>query len=125
MEKLLVKHPDHAQALNYVGYTLAEEGRDLDRALVLVTNAAKQDPDNGYILDSVAWVYYKLGDLDKAWEYIRDAVTVTKDDPTLWEHYGDIAKAMGKKKEARKGYGKSLEFGAKDPAAIKAKLKGI
>lgn len=125
MEKLLVKHPDHAQALNYVGYTLAEEGRDLERALVLVTNAARQEPDNGYIIDSVAWVYYRLGRHEEAWRHIRDAVTVTKDDPTIWEHYGDIAKAMGKKKEARKGYNNALKHGAENPKKIKAKLKGL
>lgn len=125
MEDLLVKHPDHAEALNYVGYTLAEEGRDLERALVLVTNAAKQEPDNGYIIDSVAWVHYKLGNLEKAWKHIRDAVTVTDTDPTIWEHYGDIARALGKKQEARKGYENALKFGATDPAKIKHKLTRI
>ncbi|WP_147819327.1 tetratricopeptide repeat protein [Salidesulfovibrio onnuriiensis] len=125
MEKLLVKQPDHAQALNYVGYTLAEEGRDLNRALVLVTNAAKQEPDNGYILDSVAWVYYKLGKLDEAWQHISDAVAVTDDDPTIWEHYGDIARTMGRKKDARKGYEKALKLGHAEPDRIKSKLKEI
>ncbi|MEZ7198543.1 tetratricopeptide repeat protein [Pseudodesulfovibrio karagichevae] len=125
METVIRAHPDHANALNYVGYTLAEEGRELDRALVLVTKASKLDPENGYILDSVAWVHFKRKDLEKAWEYIGYAVDVVDKDPTIWEHYGDIAAAMGKTREARKGYNYALKFHSPDPKAVKEKLKKL
>ena len=125
METVIRAHPDHATALNYVGYTLAEEGRELDRALVLVTKASSLDPENGYILDSVAWVHFKLKNLDKAWEYIRYAVDVVDKDPVVWEHYGDIAAAMGKKKEARKGYNFALKFNSPEADAVKEKLKQL
>jgi len=125
METVIRSHPDHANALNYVGYTLAEENRELDRALVLVTKASSLDPENGYILDSVAWVHFKKGNLDKAWEYVRYAVDVVDNDPTIWEHYGDIAAAAGKTKEARKGYNYSLKFGHSNADAIKKKLKNL
>ncbi|WP_319470123.1 tetratricopeptide repeat protein [uncultured Pseudodesulfovibrio sp.] len=125
MEGILQRHPDHVNALNYVGYTLAEEGRDLDRALVLVQKASLLDPENGYILDSVAWVYFRMKEYSKAWENIRYAVDIIDTDPTVWEHYGDIARAMGKKKEARKGYNFSLKYGAKDQKSIRNKLKDL
>ena len=125
MEKVLRSHPDHINALNFVGYTLAEEGRDLDRALVLVQKASSLDPENGYILDSVAWVYFKQGKLDKAWETIGFAVDAMNDDPTIWEHYGDIAAAMGNIKQARKGYNYSLKHGTREPEHIKKKLKDL
>lgn len=125
MEIVVRSHPDHANALNYVGYTLAEENRELDRALVLVTKASALDPENGYILDSVAWVHFKKGNIDKAWEYVRYAVDVADTDPTIWEHYGDIAVAAGKIKEARKGYNYALKFGHSDTDAIKKKLKNL
>nr|WP_321513205.1 tetratricopeptide repeat protein [uncultured Pseudodesulfovibrio sp.] len=125
METVVRSHPDHANALNYVGYTLAEENRELDRALVLVTKASSLEPENGYILDSVAWVHFKKGNIDKAWEYIRYSVDVVDNDPTIWEHYGDIAAAAGKIKDARKGYNYALKFGHSDAGAIKKKLKDL
>jgi tetratricopeptide (TPR) repeat protein len=125
METIIRSHPDHANALNYVGYTLAEEGRELDRALVLVTKASKLDPENGYILDSVAWVHFKRNDLEKAWEYIRYAVDVVDKDPTIWEHYGDIAAALGKTKSARKGYNYALKYHSPEAEAVKEKLKKL
>ncbi|QGY39814.1 tetratricopeptide repeat protein [Pseudodesulfovibrio cashew] len=125
MESVLRSHPDHTNALNYVGYTLAEEGRDLDRALVLVRKASSLDPENGYILDSVAWVYFKMGKLDKAWENIGYAVDVVRKDPTIWEHYGDIAKAMGKISEARKGYSKALKLDSPSAKSVKRKLNAL
>ncbi|WP_319541283.1 tetratricopeptide repeat protein [uncultured Pseudodesulfovibrio sp.] len=125
METVVRSHPDHANALNYVGYTLAEENRELDRALVLVTKASSLEPENGYILDSVAWVHFKKGNIDKAWEYIRYSVDVVDNDPTIWEHYGDIAAAAGKIKDARKGYNYALKFGHSDADAIKKKLKDL
>lgn len=125
METVIRNHPDHSNALNYVGYTLAEEGRDLDRALVLVQKASLLDPENGFILDSVAWVHYKLGDYPKAWENIGYAVDIVDDDPTIWEHYGDIARAMGKKREARKGYRKALELKSPRPESVRKKLQEL
>lgn len=125
METVIRSHPDHTNALNYVGYTLAEENRDLARALVLVQKASLLDPENGFILDSVAWVYYRMGKLNLAWENINFAVDIIDRDPTIWEHYGDIARALGKTKSARKGYNFSLKFQSTHPEAIKKKLKEL
>lgn len=125
MESIIRNHPDHTNALNYVGYTLAEENRNLDRALVLVKKASRMEPDNGFILDSVAWVAFKQGNFQEAWKYIGFSVDVVDDDPTIWEHYGDIAAAMGKKKEARKGYNNAIKHGTKHLKRVKKKLKAL
>jgi tetratricopeptide (TPR) repeat protein len=125
MEGVLRTHPDDANALNYVGYTLAEEDRELERALVLVQKASALEPESGFILDSVAWVHYKMKDYGKAWENIKYAVDMVEDDPTIWEHYGDIARALGKKKEARKGYNYSLKYRSKHPEKVRKKLKEL
>ncbi|WP_462324603.1 tetratricopeptide repeat protein [Desulfoplanes sp.] len=116
MEKIIAIDPDYPEALNYLGYTLAEQGRNLDRALVLVKNALKGDPGNGYYLDSLAWVLFKLGKLDQAWEAIRQAVQLADEDPTIWEHYGTIAGALGKKDAARKGKTNAQRFRTEKPA---------
>lgn len=116
MERIIHLDPEHADALNYVGYVLADENRDLDRALVLVKAALKQKPDSGYILDSLAWVYHRLGRQAQAWEAISRAVSLQPViDPTMWEHYGDIALALKRTGDARKGYTR----------ALKAKDKGL
>ncbi|MBI5520159.1 MAG: tetratricopeptide repeat protein [Desulfovibrio sp.] len=122
MKKIVAKNPDHADALNYIGYSLAEEGRDLERALTLIKKADKLKPENGYIVDSLAWAYFRLGKLDEAWKHIQRAVTLSKDDPTMWEHYGDIAKQSGRAAQAKKAYQNALKFKHEDPDRIKKKL---
>lgn len=57
--------------LNYIGYTLAEENRDLPRALKLLNRAIELSPDTDYMLDSLAWAYYRSGEYAKAWDFIR------------------------------------------------------
>lgn len=125
MEEIIVLDPDHAEALNFIGYTLAEEERDLERALVLIERSLQLKPGSGHIIDSLAWVHFKLGNLDLAWRHIQSAVEIMADDPTIWEHYGDIAAALGKTAEARKGYRNALRFQPEDSDAIRQKLNAL
>ncbi|WP_243363581.1 tetratricopeptide repeat protein [Fundidesulfovibrio terrae] len=122
MERILTLEPGNPDALNFVGYALAEDGRDLDRALDLVSKALLTSPENPYYIDSLAWVHFKRGDLKKAWAEIQRAVAKPMEDPAIWEHYGDIAKAMGNRKDAAKGYSRALEMGASNAGEIKGKL---
>jgi tetratricopeptide (TPR) repeat protein len=124
MEQVIALDPKHSDALNYAGYTLAVMGEDLDRALVLVKNALKHEPGSSYIIDSLAWVYYKMGRLEQAWEEIQRAVA-SLNDATLWEHYGDIAKALGKKDQARRGYRKALELESEHAERVRSKLEEL
>ncbi len=122
MEQIISRHPDHADALNFVGYLLADKGEQLDRALVLISRANKLEPDNGYIIDSLAWVHYRMGNYNEAWKQIGRAVSLKPNQPELWDHYGDIARAMDKKKEAAKAYKKALELKSENSAEIQKKL---
>lgn len=124
MEQVISDDPEYFKALNFVGYTLAEQGKDLDRALVLVRTAANLAPGQPYILDSLAWVYYLRDDYKNAWTYITQAVTLGTNDPTIWEHYGDIAKKRKNNAEARKGYQRALK-GHSNPELIRQKLKDL
>lgn len=125
MEKIIKIDPDHAQALNFVGYTLTERGQDLDRALILIKKALKMEPENGYFLDSLAWLYFKTGKLKKAWETISAAVNHEKEDPIIWEHFGDIANSLNKKQKAKMGYKKALRLNSKHNKKIQRKLKKL
>lgn len=125
MDKIISKDPEHADALNYLGYSLAEQGRDLERARLLIENALKVKPDNGYFVDSLAWVYFKQGKNRLAWQEIRRAVQLVDSDPVIWEHYGDIARALRLISEARKGYEKALELEGDNAQEVRTKLDSL
>jgi len=125
MERILTISPNHYQALNYVGYTLADASKDLDRALTLITAAFDQRPDADYIVDSLAWVQYRLGHFDQAWENITRCIALGGDDPIIWDHYGDIALALGKKDEAIKGWSEAIARKPDNLKAIQKKLDAL
>lgn len=125
MEKIISANPDHAMALNYVGYTLASEGMQLDRAVVLLSRANKLEPDNPYIMDSLAWAYFKTGKKEEAWKEIRKAVSQADEEAEVWEHYGDIARSLGKIKAARRGYLNALKYGSEKMDEIQNKLNSL
>lgn len=123
MEGLLKAAPDDYQALNYIGYTLAEKNRELDRALALLQKAVRLAPDQAYILDSLAWAQFRKGLHKEALENIRRAVALPGgDEAAIWDHYGDIAAAQGRHGEAGRAWNKALTLDPDDPQAIRDKL---
>jgi tetratricopeptide (TPR) repeat protein len=98
--KVLDLEPDHAEALNYLGYMLADRNLKLNDALQFVNKALDQDPNNGAFLDSLGWVYYKLGKLPEAEENLRRAVALTPRDATVHDHLGDVLLKESKVREA-------------------------
>lgn len=126
MEKVIALQSDNFQALNYVGYTLAEQGRDLDRALQLLGRADELSPNQSYIIDSLAWALFKSGRLEEALTQIRRAVKLgERIDPSIWEHYGDIAARLGLKDEARTAYSKALELKPANAEALRQRLSQL
>ncbi len=102
MEKVILIDPNHASALNFLGYTLVENNQNLDRALALIQRAIKKEPGNGYFLDSLAWVYFKRGNIQKAWQAIQESVQQINDEYEIWEHYAIIAQSLNKTQEQQK-----------------------
>lgn len=100
--RLLKIDPRHASALNYLGYMFAERGMNLDEAEKLVARALAIEPDNPYYIDSMGWVYFMSGRLEKAVVELERAVSLMPDDSTLRDHLGDAYRAQGQ-------YGKALE----------------
>ncbi|WP_075356341.1 tetratricopeptide repeat protein [Desulfovibrio sp. DV] len=125
MERIVGKDDTHPDALNYLGYSLAEEGRDLERALGMIEKALEKEPDNPFFLDSRAWALYKLKRMDEALTTIEKAIAHKVKDAIIWEHYGDIAAAAGRKAEAQKAYRSALELGSETPGIVKKKLEAL
>ncbi|MDL2291225.1 tetratricopeptide repeat protein [Desulfovibrio sp. OttesenSCG-928-F20] len=122
MELIITVNPENYQALNYVGYSLAETGKELNRAYTLVAAALEQRPDADYIVDSMAWVQYKMGRHEEAWKSINRCIALGGDDAAIWEHYADIALALGKKEEAVKGYKEAI---AREPDNMRILIKKL
>jgi len=108
MERILAEKPDDAGALNFIGYTLVTSGKDIDKGERLIRRALELKPDDGYIMDSMAWVLHKRGDADEALRYLEQAVQKVKMDPIIAEHLGDILLVNNRKEEAAESYRKSL-----------------
>ncbi|HVN64042.1 MAG TPA: tetratricopeptide repeat protein, partial [Candidatus Binataceae bacterium] len=108
MKKAIDLNPSNAQALNYLGYTYAEEGKNLDDAEKLVKRALDVEPDDGFYVDSLGWVFYQKGDYRQAVDQLERAVNLTGNDPTITEHLGDAYRKIGKLREASHEYRDAL-----------------
>ena len=126
MEQIIEREPDNFQALNYVGYTLADGNRELERAVALLERAIQLAPDRPYIVDSLAWAYYRAGRKADALREIRRAVKLAASiDPAIWEHYGDIAESLSLKQEAKDAYSKALELKPDNAEALRKKMSNL
>lgn len=120
IKKALELNPEHPDILNYLGYTYAEMGINLDAAKKLLEKAVSLDPKNGYIIDSLGWVHHKQGDNRNALKIVHKAYELVQNDPVILEHLGDIYKALGQNKESKEYYIKALQI---DPNNTELKKK--
>jgi len=98
--KAMAIDPDNAALLNYYGYMLADQNVRLEEALKLITRALELEPDSGAYLDSLGWVYYRMGRLEEAEANLRRALEQVPHDATVRDHMGDVLAGRGKLKEA-------------------------
>ncbi len=117
--------PGDDAAANYLGYMWAELDKNLDSAKVLLEMALQEEPDNGAYLDSYGWIFYKMGDLDKAEQFILKALEQIDDDPIVHSHLGDIRAKKGQIDGAVEAYQRSIELGADDKEALQKKIDTI
>jgi Flp pilus assembly protein TadD len=127
MRALLALNPDHAEALNFVGYALADRGVRLDEAERLVRRALALKPRSGHVLDSLGWVLFRRGDYGKAVEALERADMLTGSDATILEHLGDAYRAVSRWAEAENAYRRGLatvaEAAPGEQVALRAALE--
>jgi tetratricopeptide (TPR) repeat protein len=100
LRKVIALKPDYAQAYNALGYTFAERNIRLPEALRLIEKAHLLDPEDAAILDSMGWIHYRLGNLDKGLNFLRQALAV-RPDPEIAAHLAEVLLARGEKVEAK------------------------
>ena len=100
-------------------------GENLDEAERLVKEALKYKPDDGYITDSLGWVYFQKGLYEKSLRYLNRAVELVPDDPVILEHLGDVHLKLSDKEKALEYYRRSLDLREKDREPIEEKIRQL
>lgn len=108
LRAIIERDPDHAEALNALGYTLADRTDRYQEALELVERALALGPDEYHIVDSMGWVLYRLGRHEEAAEHLRRSYEGERD-PVVAAHLGEVLWALGRREEAREVWGTALE----------------
>ncbi len=104
MKQVLALDPENGPALNYVGFTWADNNVHLEEALQYIKKAVELLPEDGYVRDSLGWVYYKLGNIRQAIIELERASEMVDSDPVIKEHLGDVYLRTGQYKKARTAY---------------------
>ena len=100
MRRLIELKPDHAHAYNALGYTLADRTTRYEEARALIEKALSLKPNDPFILDSMGWVHYRLGNRDQAHDYLQQAIDLRLD-PEIAAHLGEVLWMMDRHEEAR------------------------
>ncbi len=125
LKKALELFPDQPLVLNYLGYSWIDQGANLDEGMNMIRRAVEQRPDDGYIVDSLGWAYFRIGNYDEAVKNLERAVELKPDDSTINDHLGDAYWRVGRVLEAhfQWSHAKDLNPEPEDAPKIEEKLK--
>ena len=121
--KLLEERPNDAATQNYLGYMWADNGVELEKAKELLERAVAREPRNPAYLDSLGWVYFRMGSLDIAEKNLREAARREPTDPTIVEHLGDLEMKQGDIEDAIRHWEKALELKSEEADRVQEKLR--
>jgi tetratricopeptide (TPR) repeat protein len=123
--QVLSQDPEHAPALNYLGYMFAERGERLDESVSLLKKALAIEPDNGSYLDSLGWAYYKADKLDLAVTNLERAAEQLQTNSVIQDHYGDVLFKLSRYDDAIAAWNRAIggDGDSVDRAGIDKKIK--
>ena len=113
-------NPDQPDVLNYLGYSWVDQGLNLQPALEMIEKAVAAAPNNGYIVDSLGWAFYRLGRFDEAVKTLEQAVQLLPNDPEINDHLGDAYWRTGRTLEAHFQW--NVASAMDDKGAVKARV---
>ena len=124
-KRALELFPDQPHVLNYLGYSWIDQGIHLDEGMDMIKRSVEQRPDDGYIVDSLGWAYYRLGNYDEAVKNLERAVELKPVDPTINDHLGDVYWKVDRMLEAKFqwSHARDLKPEQDDLTKIEQKLK--
>jgi tetratricopeptide (TPR) repeat protein len=108
--KALEMEPEQPYVLNYLGYSWVEKGLNIDRARKMIERAVEQRRNDGFIVDSLGWVLYRLGDYEGSVKQLERAIRLRPSDPVINDHLGDAYWRVGRKLEARFQWQRALDL---------------
>src|SRR5437868_2339707 len=125
MRKALELQPEQPHVLNYLGYSWIDQGINLDEGMKMIKRAVEQRPDDGYIVDSLGWAYYRIGNYEDAVKNLERAIDLKPEDPTINDHLGDAYWRTGRTLEAKFqwAHARDLKPEAEELPKIEAKLQ--
>ena len=125
LKKALELFPEQPHVLNYLGYSWIDQGINLDDGMRMIKRAVEQRADDGYIVDSLGWAHYRLGNVEEAVKQLERAVELKPEDPTINDHLGDAYWRVGRMLEARFqwSHARDLKPEPDDLVKIEEKLK--
>jgi len=109
-KKALELKPNEPYVLNYLAYTWVDRGENLEQAKKMLDEAVRQKPDDGAIVDSVGWAYFRLGQYETALEYLEKAIELSPEDSAINDHLGDVYWRVGRRAEARFQWSRALSL---------------
>lgn len=122
LERAIELDPQDAEALNYLGYSLADRDRDLPKALDLIERALAINPWNGAFLDSLGWVYYRMGRYVEARDPLERAAREYPRDAVVLDHLGDVYARLGESEDALRMWLAALDLEGDNADAIREKI---
>ncbi len=125
MKKALELQPDQPHVLNYLGYSWIDQGINLDEGMKMIKRAVDQRPDDGYIVDSLGWAYFRIGNYEEAVKNLERAIDLKPEDPTINDHLGDAYWRIGRTLEAKFqwAHARDLKPEPEDLPKIEAKIQ--
>ena len=123
-KKALELNPDQPLVLNYLGYSWIDQGLNLEEAFKMLRRAVELRPNDGYIVDSLGWAHFKLGQYAEATETLEKAINLKPADPVLNDHLGDAYWRVNRRIEAHFQWNHARDMGP-DPEDLPAILKKI
>ncbi len=124
MRKALELQPEQPHVLNYLGYSWIDQGINLDEGMKMIKRAVDQRPDDGYIVDSLGWAYFRIGNFEDAVKHLERAIDLKPEDPTINDHLGDAYWRVGRTLEAKFqwAHARDLKPEAEELPKIEAKI---
>jgi tetratricopeptide (TPR) repeat protein len=128
LKRSLALRPDNPEVMNYLAYSWVDRGENIDEALAMLKKAVALRPEDGFIVDSLGWAFYKLGNYAEALRYLEQAIQLEPGEATINDHLGDAYWKVGRRQEARFQWQHALDLGPEegDEPVIRRKLeKGL